>query len=112
MCRNIKLLFNFEPESTDEEFRAAALQYVRKISGSVKPSARNEAAFNEAVEQIARISGLLLSSMTTTAPKKTRQEEDAKAKDRGVEKQLRDGVTRSMREQALKDYEKSFVRSK
>ena len=107
MCRNIKPLFNFEPKATEEEVRVAALQYVRKISGSVKPSARNEAAFNEAVEQITRISGQLLASMTTTASAKTRQEEDSKAKERGIAKRLRDGVTLSIREQALKEYEKS-----
>ncbi len=111
MCRNIKPLFNLEPEATEEDFRAAALQYVRKLSGSVKPSARNEAAFNEAVEQIARISGHLLSSMSTATPKKTRQEVDSKAKKRGVDRQMQAEVNRSMRAQALKDYEKNWGRS-
>lgn len=93
MCRNIKPLFNFEPKATEEDVLAAALQYVRKISGSVKPSARNEAAFNEAVEQIARISGHLISSMATSAPTKIRQEEDAKARERGIAKRMRHDVT-------------------
>ena len=97
MCRNIKPLYNFEPKATEEDFRAAALQYVRKISGSVKPSARNELVFNEAVEQIARISSHLLASMATSAPAKNRKEEDEKAKNRGIAKRMRDDDARSMR---------------
>lgn len=84
MCRNIKPLFNFEPAATDEELRAAALQYVRKISGFGKPSNANEAAFHEAVEDIARISRELLDSLETSAKPKDREEEAAKAKARSA----------------------------
>ena len=79
MCRNIKTLFNFEPPVGDEEVRAAALQYVRKISGFNKPSKANEAAFNAAVDAITLISSSLLSSLETNAPPKNRAEEAAKA---------------------------------
>jgi hypothetical protein len=84
MCRNIKLLFNFDPPVTDEEIRAASLQYVRKISGFAKPSHANEAAFNQAVDEVAAASARLLSSMATTAPHRNRDEEAAKAKARGM----------------------------
>ena len=84
MCRNIKTLFNFEPPATDEEVRAASLQYVRKITGFNKPSKRNEAAFHSAVEEIARISERLLASLETGAPPKDREEEAAKAKARSA----------------------------
>ncbi len=84
MCRNIKTLHNFEPPATDEEVRAAALQYVRKISGSATPSAANEAAFSRAVDQIARASSVLLTSLVTTAPPKNREVEAAKAHARAV----------------------------
>ena len=84
MCRNIRTLFNFEPPTTDDEIRAASLQYVRKISGFVKPSTKNEAAFNAAIDEIARISSHLLSSLETTAEPKNREEEAAKAKARGA----------------------------
>ncbi len=82
MCRNIKTLYNFEPPATEEDIRAAALQYVRKISGFSKPSKVNEAAFMAAVESIAAVSSELLSSLVTNAPRKNRAEEIAKAKAR------------------------------
>jgi hypothetical protein len=78
MCRNIKILFNFEPPVTDEEVRAASLQFVRKISGFNKPSKANEVAFLSAVEEIARISKQLLVSLESNAEPKNRQEEAAK----------------------------------
>ena len=84
MCRNIKPLSNFEPPATPEEIRAASLQYVRKISGTTKPSQANEAAFNAAVEEIARISAQLLSALETNAAPKNRESEAAKAKARSV----------------------------
>lgn len=84
MCRNIKILFNFAPPVTEEEIRAASLQYVRKISGFVKPSKSNEGAFNEAVNRIAEVSARLLSSLETNAPQRTREEEAAKARARGA----------------------------
>jgi hypothetical protein len=84
MCRNIKTLFNFDPPVTDEEVRAAALQFVRKISGFNKPSHANEASFQSAVEEIAGISKRLLQSLDTTAPPKSRAEEAAKAKARAA----------------------------
>ena len=86
MCRNIKILFNFDPPVTDEEVRAASLQFVRKISGFNKPSKANEAAFLGAVDGIAAISGRLLRSLETTAPPKNRLEEAAKAKARSAER--------------------------
>jgi hypothetical protein len=84
MCRNIKTLFNFDPPVTDEEVRAAALQFVRKISGFNKPSQANEASFQSAVEEIAGISKRLLRSLDTNAPPKNRAEEAAKAKARAA----------------------------
>jgi hypothetical protein len=86
MCRNIRTLFNFEPPVTEEEVRAASLQFVRKISGFNKPSKTNEAAFISAVDNIARISGQLLASLDSSAPPKNRQEEAAKAKARAVQR--------------------------
>jgi len=79
MCRNIKTLYNFDPAATGEEIHAAALQYVRKISGVARPSAANEAAYDRAVEEIALTSARLLSSLVTAAPPKNRQVEAAKA---------------------------------
>lgn len=84
MCRNIKTLFNFDPPSTEEEVRAAALQFVRKISGFNKPSKANEALFFGTVEEIARTSSHLLRSLETNAPPKDRAEEAAKAHARAV----------------------------
>jgi hypothetical protein len=84
MCRNIRTLFNFEPPATDEEINAAALQYVRKVTGFNKPSKTNEASFYSAVEEIARISERLLASLETTALPKDWEEEAAKAKARSA----------------------------
>jgi hypothetical protein len=84
MCRNIKTLFNFEPPATEDEISAAALQYVRKVTGFNKPSRTNEATFYSAVEDIARISERLLASLETAAPPKDREEEAAKAKARSA----------------------------
>ena len=86
MCRNIKTLFNFEPPVTEDEIRAASLQFVRKISGFNKPSKANEAAFDSAVDDIARISGQLLASLESTATPKNREDEAAKAKARAAER--------------------------
>jgi hypothetical protein len=86
MCRNIKTLFNFNPPVTEDEVRAASLQFVRKISGFTKPSKANEAAFLAAVEDVAQISMGLLRSLETTAPPKNREEEAAKAKARAAER--------------------------
>jgi hypothetical protein len=86
MCRNIKTLFNFDPPVTDEETRAAALQYVRKITGFNKPSKANEAIFLKAVDEVARVSIKLLSELETTAPPKNREEEAARAKARAAER--------------------------
>ncbi len=86
MCRNIRTLFNFDPPVTDEEIRAASLQFVRKISGFTKPSKANEQAFAAAVDEVASISGRLLRSLETTAPPKNREEETAKAKARAAER--------------------------
>jgi hypothetical protein len=84
MCRNIKMLFNFDPPVTADEVRAASLQYVRKVSGFNKPSKSNEEAFNRAVDEIAEVSMRLLSRLETTAPPRNREEEAAKAKARGL----------------------------
>jgi hypothetical protein len=86
MCRNIKTLFNFEPPVTDEEIRAASLQFVRKISGFTKPSKANEAAFLAAIDEVAGVSKRLLHSLETTAPPKNREEEAAKARVRAAER--------------------------
>jgi hypothetical protein len=84
MCRNIQTLFNFEPPATEDEIRAASLQYVRKVTGFNKPSKANEAAFNSAVEDIAMISERLLASLETNAPPKDREEEAARARARSA----------------------------
>lgn len=84
MCRNIRPLSNFEPPATDDEIRAAALQYVRKISGTTKPSRANVAAFDRAAEEIAEISARLLAELVTTAPPKDREIEAAKARERAA----------------------------
>jgi len=86
MCRNIKILFNFDPPVTAEEVRAASLQFVRKISGFNKPSKANEASFMAAVEDIAGISARLLGALETNAPSRNREEEAAKAKARTAER--------------------------
>jgi hypothetical protein len=84
MCRNIRILFNFEPPVTDDEIRAAALQFVRKVTGFNKPSKTNEAAFAAAVDEIAAVSSRLLTSLETSAPPKNREEEAAKARARAA----------------------------
>ncbi len=86
MCRNIKMLFNFDPPVTEEEIRAASLQFVRKVSGFNKPSQANEAAFLKAVDEIAQVSAHLLASLETNAPPRSREEEAAKAKARNAER--------------------------
>jgi hypothetical protein len=86
MCRNIKVLFNFDPPVTDEEIRAASLQFVRKISGFNKPSKANQALFDTAIDEIAGVCTRLLHSLDTTAPPKNREEEAAKAKARAAER--------------------------
>jgi len=84
MCRNIKTLANFEPPATDDEIRASALQFVRKLSGATHPSHANEAAFNAAVDDVTTIARRLIHSLTTKAPPRNREEEAAKAKARSV----------------------------
>ena len=86
MCRNIKTLFNFDPPVTDEEIRAASLQFVRKITGFNKPSKANELIFLSAVEEVTAISHRLLRSLETGAPPKNREEEAAKARARAAER--------------------------
>lgn len=86
MCRNIKMLFNFDPPVTDDEIRAASLQFVRKVSGFNKPSKANEIAFVLAVDEIAAVSARLLKSLETNAPPRSREEEAAKAKARNAER--------------------------
>jgi len=84
VCRNIKMLFNFDPPVTGEEIRAASLQFVRKVSGFNKPSKANEAAFLTAVDEIAAVSARLLSALETNAPPRSREEEAARAKARNA----------------------------
>ena len=86
MCRNIKTLFNFDPPASDEEIRASALQFVRKLSGFHAPSQANEAAFNQAVEEVTAVARELIDSLTTTAEPKDRDIEAAKAKARAAER--------------------------
>lgn len=92
MCRNIRPLNNFAPPATDEEVQAAALQYVRKISGTTRPSQANQAAFDHAVEVVARASRELVDSLVTTAPPKDREQEAAKARARAAERYGRVGA--------------------
>ena len=84
MCRNIKTLYNFEPPATDEEIRAGAVQYVRKISGFAQPSAANRESFDRAVEQVAQVSAELLAALVTTASPRDRETEAARAHARAV----------------------------
>jgi hypothetical protein len=86
MCRNIRTLFNFDPPATEDEVRAASLQFVRKISGFNTPSRANEAAFSAAVDDIAGVAGRLLASLESAAAPKNRQEEAARAKARAVQR--------------------------
>ena len=89
MCRNIRALYNFEPPADEEEVRAAALQYVRKVSGSTKPSRANEAAFEQAVDAVAEATTLLLGKLTTTAAPRNREREAEKARERWRRRQQR-----------------------
>ena len=84
MCRNIRMLANFEPPATDEEIRASALQFVRKLSGMNRPSRANEAAFSRAVEEVTAAAQRLIRSVNTNAPPRSREEEARKAKERGL----------------------------
>ena len=84
MCRNIKTLFNFDPPATDEEVRAASLQFVRKLSGFTQPSKANEAAFDRAVDEVFEVARRLIDSLHTTAPPKDREAEAARARDRNA----------------------------
>jgi len=86
MCRNIRTLFNFDPPATDEEIRAASLQFVRKLSGFNAPSKANETALNQAIDDVAKIARRLIESLTTTAARKNREEEAAKARLRAAER--------------------------
>ena len=86
MCRNIKTLFNFEPPATEEEIRDASLQFVRKLSGFTKPSQANESAFNKAVDEVAAAARTLLSSLTTNAEPRDRDEVAAKARAKAIER--------------------------
>ncbi|HEY6216454.1 MAG TPA: DUF2277 domain-containing protein [Pyrinomonadaceae bacterium] len=86
MCRNIKTLHNFKPPATEEEIRASSVQFVRKLSGFTKPSKANEAAFNRAVDEVARAATELLDSLVTTAPPRDREVEAAKARARSAER--------------------------
>jgi hypothetical protein len=89
MCRNIRPLFNFEPPASEEEIRAASLQFVRKLGGFQKPSAANQAAFDRAVDQIAAVAGEYLDSLVTNAPPRNREIEAAKARARSAERFVR-----------------------
>jgi hypothetical protein len=86
MCRNIHTLFNFDPPATDDEVRAAALQYVRKVSGFTKPSRANEQAFERAVDEVAAASRRLIDSLVTSAPAKDREAEAARARERAAKR--------------------------
>ena len=86
MCRNIKTLHNFEPPATEDEVRAAALQYVRKLSGSAKPSKANEVAFERAVDEVADATARLLAELVTTAPPKDREVEAARKRERSAKR--------------------------
>ena len=86
MCRNIKTLANFAPPATEDEIRASALQFVRKLSGTNRPSRANEAAFNEAVEDVTQAAQRLIQSLTTSAPPRNREEEARKARERSRER--------------------------
>jgi hypothetical protein len=86
MCRNIKTLANFEPPATDDEIRASALQFVRKLSGANRPSKTNEAAFNRAIDEVTAAAQKLIHSLTTSAPPRNRDEERRKAQVRAVKR--------------------------
>lgn len=103
MCRNIKTLFNFDPPATDEEIRAASLQFVRKLSGFNKPSQANDAAFARAIEDVTRAAQLLIASLTTQAAPRDRREEATKAKERS---RLR--FSRDLRNEPSKGFVRTF----
>jgi len=86
MCRNIKTLANFAPPATEDEIRASALQFVRKLSGTNRPSRANEAAFNRAIDEVTAAANRLISSLTTSAPPRNREEEARKAQERSRER--------------------------
>jgi len=86
MCRNIKTLANFEPPATNDEIRASALQFVRKLSGATRPSRANEAAFNRAVDEVTAAAHRLIDSLQTSAPPRNREEEARKAQERAVKR--------------------------
>jgi hypothetical protein len=86
MCRNIRTLFNFDPPATDEEIRASAIQFVRKLSGFTKPSKANEEAFDRAIDEVTEVARRLIQALDTTAPPKNREEEAAKARARATER--------------------------
>ena len=86
MCRNIKLLFNFDPPATEDEVRAAAVQFVRKVSGFTRPSQGNQAAFDQAVDEVALSARRLLDALVTNAPSRSREEEARRAKERAVKR--------------------------
>lgn len=86
MCRNIKTLANFEPPATTDEVRASALQFVRKLSGTTKPSRANEAAFNQAVDEVTNAARRLINSLSTNAPPRNRDEEARKARERSLKR--------------------------
>jgi len=86
MCRNIRTLFNFDPPATDEEIRAASIQFVRKLSGFTKPSQANEAAFDRAIDEVAMVARQLIDSLVTSAAPRDREEWAAKAKARAAER--------------------------
>jgi hypothetical protein len=89
MCRNIKMLFNFEPPATDEEIEASSLQYVRKVSGFTRPSQANQAAFDRAVREVARITRELVDALETKAAPRDREVEAARARARGADRRAR-----------------------
>jgi hypothetical protein len=91
MCRNIRVLYNFEPPTTDDEIRAAALQYVRKVSGLGKPSVADAGAFDQAIEEVAATTARLLRSLSARTAVRTREQEREKARARGAERQAREG---------------------
>ncbi len=86
MCRNIRPLFNYDPPSTEDDVRAAALQYVRKVSGSTKPSQANQEAFDRAVDEVAEATARLLDQLVTKAPPRNRETEIAKARERNLQR--------------------------
>jgi hypothetical protein len=86
MCRNIKLLFNFDPPATDDEVRAAAVQFVRKVSGFTRPSQANQAAFDRAVDEVAQSARTLLGALVTNAPSRSRDEEVRRARERAAKR--------------------------